>query len=134
MNNIRIRFPMYENECYAKRTRILRTMVPIGHLLTTYYVGSIDPVFKLVGVDWEACSDFCCFQSSIVLSLTHIFLSVSLTLTDIFLLVSLSRPSQIRLFQLAIFSQPTVSSRLILCSSWWESSGKPFPTSIVSSP
>ena len=28
LNNIRIRFPKYENECYAKRTRILRTM---GH-------------------------------------------------------------------------------------------------------
>ena len=26
LNNIRIRFPTYENECYAKRTRILRTM------------------------------------------------------------------------------------------------------------
>ena len=29
LNNIRIRFPMLENECYAKRTRILRTMVGI---------------------------------------------------------------------------------------------------------
>ena len=29
LNNIRIRFPTYENECYAKRTPILRTMVPI---------------------------------------------------------------------------------------------------------
>ena len=28
LNNIRIRFPTYENECYAKRTRILRTMSP----------------------------------------------------------------------------------------------------------
>ena len=27
LNNIRIRFPTYENECYDKRTRILRTMV-----------------------------------------------------------------------------------------------------------
>ena len=27
LNNIRIRFPTYENECYAKRTRILRTML-----------------------------------------------------------------------------------------------------------
>ena len=27
LNNIRIHFPTYENECYAKRTRILRTMV-----------------------------------------------------------------------------------------------------------
>ena len=27
MNNIRIRFPTYENECYAKRTRILRTLL-----------------------------------------------------------------------------------------------------------
>ena len=27
LNNIRIRFPTYENECYAKQTRILRTMV-----------------------------------------------------------------------------------------------------------
>ena len=27
LNNIRIRFPTYENKCYAKRTRILRTMV-----------------------------------------------------------------------------------------------------------
>ena len=26
-NNIRIRFPTYENECYDKRTRILRTML-----------------------------------------------------------------------------------------------------------
>ena len=26
LNNIRIRFPTYKNECYAKRTRILRTM------------------------------------------------------------------------------------------------------------
>ena len=26
LNNIRIRFPTYENECYARRTRILRTM------------------------------------------------------------------------------------------------------------
>ena len=26
LNNIRIPFPTYENECYAKRTRILRTM------------------------------------------------------------------------------------------------------------
>ena len=26
LNNIRIRFPTYENECYDKRTRILRTM------------------------------------------------------------------------------------------------------------
>ena len=26
LNNICIRFPTYENECYAKRTRILRTM------------------------------------------------------------------------------------------------------------
>ena len=26
LNNIRIRFPTYENKCYAKRTRILRTM------------------------------------------------------------------------------------------------------------
>ena len=26
LNNIRIHFPTYENECYAKRTRILRTM------------------------------------------------------------------------------------------------------------
>ena len=26
LNNIRIRFSTYENECYAKRTRILRTM------------------------------------------------------------------------------------------------------------
>ena len=25
-NNIRIRFPMLENECYARQTRILRTM------------------------------------------------------------------------------------------------------------
>ena len=29
LNNIRIRFPTYENECYAKRTRILRTMIII---------------------------------------------------------------------------------------------------------
>ena len=27
LNNIRIRFPTYENECYAKQTRILRTMI-----------------------------------------------------------------------------------------------------------
>ena len=27
LNNIRIRFPTYENECYVKRTRILRTMI-----------------------------------------------------------------------------------------------------------
>ena len=27
LNNICIRFPMYENECYAKQTRILRTMI-----------------------------------------------------------------------------------------------------------
>ena len=27
LNNIRIRFPTYENECYAKRTWILRTML-----------------------------------------------------------------------------------------------------------
>ena len=27
LNNIRIRFPTYKNECYAKRTRILRTLV-----------------------------------------------------------------------------------------------------------
>ena len=27
LNNIHIRFPTYENECLAKRTRILRTMV-----------------------------------------------------------------------------------------------------------
>ena len=27
LNNIRIRFPTYENECYDKRTRILRTMI-----------------------------------------------------------------------------------------------------------
>ena len=26
LNKIRIRFPTYENECYAKPTRILRTM------------------------------------------------------------------------------------------------------------
>ena len=26
LNNIRIRFPTYENECYDKRTRILHTM------------------------------------------------------------------------------------------------------------
>ena len=31
LNNIRIRFPTYENECYAKRTRILRTMVVTFH-------------------------------------------------------------------------------------------------------
>ena len=31
LNNIRIHFPTYENECYAKRTRILRTMdITIG--------------------------------------------------------------------------------------------------------
>ena len=29
LNNIHIRFPMLENECYAKRTRILRTTVGI---------------------------------------------------------------------------------------------------------
>ena len=29
LNNIRIRFPTYENECFAKRTRILRTMITI---------------------------------------------------------------------------------------------------------
>ena len=28
LNNICIRFPTYENKCYAKRTRILRTMLP----------------------------------------------------------------------------------------------------------
>ena len=33
LNNIRIRFPTYENECYVKRTRILRTMVDIIHSL-----------------------------------------------------------------------------------------------------
>ena len=27
LNNIRIRFPTQENECYTRRTRILRTMV-----------------------------------------------------------------------------------------------------------
>ena len=27
LNNICIRFPTYENECYDKRTRILRTML-----------------------------------------------------------------------------------------------------------
>ena len=27
LNNIRICFPTYENECYAKRTRILHTMI-----------------------------------------------------------------------------------------------------------
>mgnify|MGYP007069684384 CR=1 FL=1 len=37
-------------------------------------------------------------------------------------------------FQLAISSQPTMSGRLILCSSWWESIGKLVPTSVVSSP
>ena len=30
LNNIRIRFPTYENKCLAKRTRILRTMVDIS--------------------------------------------------------------------------------------------------------
>ena len=29
LNNIRIRFLTNENECYAKRTRILRTMLHI---------------------------------------------------------------------------------------------------------
>ena len=29
LNNIRIHFPTYENECYVKRTRILRTMIAI---------------------------------------------------------------------------------------------------------
>ena len=34
LNNIRIRFPTYENECYAKRTRILRTMAQTIKLFT----------------------------------------------------------------------------------------------------
>ena len=28
LNNIRIHFPTFENECYVKRTQILRTMIP----------------------------------------------------------------------------------------------------------
>ena len=39
LNNIRIRFPTYENECYAKRTRILRTM----HItMSLRYFGGFD--------------------------------------------------------------------------------------------
>ena len=34
LNNICIRFPTYENECYDKRTRILRTMV--GSIVSFY--------------------------------------------------------------------------------------------------
>ena len=35
LNNIRIRFPTYENECYVKRTRILRTMIATITTITT---------------------------------------------------------------------------------------------------
>ena len=35
LNNIRIRVPTYENECYAKRTRILRTMMYIAWMEET---------------------------------------------------------------------------------------------------
>ena len=35
LSNIHIRFPTYENECYAKRTRILRTMWTISKQTTS---------------------------------------------------------------------------------------------------
>ena len=39
-NNIRIRFPMLENECYARQTRILRTMgLPMIYVKFQYTKG-----------------------------------------------------------------------------------------------
>ena len=51
LNNICIRFPTYENECYAKRTRILHTMkflsilkkvsILVEYVFYTYFMVSI---------------------------------------------------------------------------------------------
>ena len=48
---IRVRFPTYENECYAKRTRILRTTVLASSLRLIFRLA-----FTILGHSFFVCS------------------------------------------------------------------------------